>query len=71
MKGTLTRVLGAYPLAFPAVFSALAAMYPGTFSYDPATGYYAVQFTLAQMGAAAVGAYGLIGAVFGIWGIKK
>lgn len=70
MKGVWARVLGAYPLAFPAVFSGLAAMYPGTFAYDPATDLYSVQFSLAQIGVAAGGAYAIIGTVFGIWGKK-
>jgi Na+/glutamate symporter len=71
MNGTLARVLGAYPLAFPLVFTALAAAYPGTFEHDPATGVYSVHFTLAQLGAAGAGAYAVIGGVFAKWGIKR
>lgn len=71
MHGTLTRVYGAYPLAFPLVFSGLAAAYPGTFSHDEASGVYTIQFTLTQLGAAFAGAYAIIGSVFSKWGIKK
>jgi len=71
MKGTLTRVLAAYPLAFPAVFTGLAALYPGTFEHNPATGLYSVHFTMAQLGAAGAGAYAIIGGVFAKWGIKR
>lgn len=71
MHGTWTRVYGAYPLAFPLVFSALAAAYPGTFSHDELTGVYTVQFTMAQLGAAIAGAYAIIGGVFSRWGIKR
>ena len=71
MNGTLTRVFAAYPLAFPLVFSALAAAYPGTFAYDPATGLYSVQFTMAQLGVAAGGSYAIIAGIFAKWGIKR
>lgn len=71
MNGTLARVFAAYPMAFPLVFSALAAAYPGTFSHDEATGIYSVHFTIAQLGAAAGGSYLLIAGVFAKWGIKK
>lgn len=71
MNGTLTRVFMAYPMAFPLVFSALAAAYPGTFSHDDATGVYSVHFTLEQMTKAAVGSYILIAGVFAKWGIRR
>ena len=71
MNGTLTRVLAAYPLAFPVIFTGLAAMYPGTFEHDPATGVYSVHFTLTQVGAAAAASYAVIGGVFAKWGIKR
>lgn len=71
MNGTLTRVFAAYPLAFPVVFTGLAAAYPGAFEHDPTTGIYSVHFTLVQLGAAATGAYGLIAGVFAKWGIKR
>jgi expansin (peptidoglycan-binding protein) len=71
MNGTLSRVYGAYPLAFPLVFSGLAAAYPGTFSHDEVTGLYTIQFTLGQLGAAFAGAYGIVGGVFAKWGIKR
>lgn len=71
MNGTLTRVFAAYPLAFPFVFSLLAAAYPGTFSHNEATGVYSIHFTLAQLTAAAGGSYALIAGVFAKWGIKR
>lgn len=71
MNGTLTRVLGAYPLAFPIVFTGLAAAYPGTFQHDPVTDIYSVHFTTAQFGASFAGAYAVIGGVFAKWGIKR
>jgi hypothetical protein len=71
MNGTLTRVFAAYPLAFPVVFTALAAAYPGAFEHNPETGIYSVHFSLEQLSAAATGAYGLIAVVFAKWGIKR
>jgi hypothetical protein len=71
MKGTLARVYAVYPLAFPAVFAGLAALYPGTFAHDPATGVYTVNFTLQQLAAAFGGGYAIIGTVFGVWGVKR
>ena len=71
MNGTLTRVFAAYPLAFPLVFSALAAAYPGTFSHDASTGVYSIQFTLSQLGAAWAGAYAVIWGIFAKWGLKR
>lgn len=71
MKGTLVRVLGAYPLAFPVVFTGLAAAYPGMFAHDPATGIYTVSFTVEQMLVAFGGGYAVIGGVFAKWGIKR
>lgn len=71
MNGTLARVLGAYPLAFPVVFSLLASAYPGSFTHDEVTGLYSVQFTMEQMLAAAGGSYAVIGAVFAKWGIRR
>lgn len=71
MNGTLARVLGAYPLAFPVIFTGLAALYPGSFDHDPATGVYSVHFTIEQMMGAFAGSYAVIGGVFAKWGIKK
>jgi hypothetical protein len=34
MHGTLTRVFAAYPLAIPAVFMALAYLFPGHIGFD-------------------------------------
>lgn len=71
MNGTFTRVFAAYPLAFPVVFSLLASAYPGTFSHNASTDVYTINFTLAQLSAAAAGSYAVIWGVFAKWGIKR
>jgi hypothetical protein len=71
MKGTLTRVFAAYPLAIPAVLMGLAAMFPGYVAFDEATQRVTLTFSLAEIGAAVAGGYAIIAGIFGIWGIKK
>ena len=71
MKGTLTRVFAAYPLAIPAVFAALAAFFPGYVGFDQGSGRVTLTFTLAELGAAVAGGYAVIAGVFAKWGIKR
>lgn len=71
MNGTLTRVFAAYPLAIPAVMVVLASLFPGYVMFDETAGRVTLTFTLAELGAAVAGGYGLIAAVFAKWGIKR
>lgn len=71
MKGTLSRVFGAYPLAFPVVLTALAAMFPGYFMYDGPSQRVTMTFTLTELAGAFFGGQAIVGAVFAKWGIKR
>lgn len=66
--GMFTRVAGVYPLAIPAVFVALAAMFPDNVFFDMASGEITVKTTTAQLGIAVGGGYAIIGGVFAKWG---
>lgn len=71
MKGTLTRVFALYPMALPMALIVLSTLFPGHVGFDEAAQRVTLTFTLAEMGAALALAYGVIGAVFAKWGIKK
>ena len=71
MKGTFTRVFALYPMALPMAMIMLSAMFPGHISFEESAQRVTVTFTLAEMGGALALAYGVIGAVFAKWGIKK
>jgi hypothetical protein len=71
MKGTLTRVFLAYPMALPLILGALAFFFPGYFSFDDATQRFTFSATVPEMIAAVGASYGFIAGVFAKWGIKK
>lgn len=71
MKGTLTRVLLAYPWAIPVAFGLLAFFFPGYVAYDDATGRVTITFTKEEAVAAIAAGYAIIGGIFAKWGIKR
>lgn len=71
MKGTLTRVFAAYPLAIPAAFGALAYFFPAYVAYDDATGRIAITFTKEEAAAAIAMGYAAIAGIYAKWGIKR
>jgi hypothetical protein len=71
MHGTLTRVFAAYPLAIPAVFMALAYLFPGHIGFDQSSQRVNVTFTLTELGAAVAAGYAMIAGIFAKWGIKR
>lgn len=71
MNGTLTRVLAVYPLAIPAVLVLLAGLFPQYLTFDQASGDFLIHGNIKAVGAAVVGGYAVVGAVFAKWGIKR
>ena len=71
MNGTLTRVLAVYPLAIPAVLVLLAGLFPQYLTFDLSTGDFDIHGNIKAVGAAVVGGYAVVGAVFAKWGIKR
>ncbi len=71
MKGTLSRVFLAYPLAIPLAFGALALLFPAYVAYDDATGRVNITFTVQELAGAFAAGYAVIAGIFAKWGIKR
>lgn len=71
MNGTLTRVFGVYTIAIPAMLGVLAAAFPQYLTFDLSTGDFDIHGNIKAVGAAVVGGYAVVGAVFAKWGIKR
>lgn len=69
MNGTFARVFGAYPLIIPAIFAALATIFPTFFYLNE--GRVTISFEVDQAVWAFGSGYLAIAGVFAKWGIKK